>query len=119
MNATEKQNVCPTAAAAIPRRTTNTKQGGRLCKGSKGFAAINMEINKCNDSRGEILTKRCFWTGVVPLFLLEQLGCNQRAIKAQQQELKMWFSGGNLKCSALLGLNSFLTCKSWKAKATL
>lgn len=95
MSAAEKQNVCPTAAAAIPRRTTNIKQGGRLCK---GFAAINRGISKCNDSRGEIRTKRCFWAGVAPLFSLGQLSCNQRAIKAQQDELKMCFLGGNLRC---------------------
>lgn len=94
MNAAEKQNVCPTAAAAIPRRTTNTKQGGRLCKVSKGFAAINTGISKCNDSRGEILTKRCFWAGEVLLFSLGQLSRNQRPIKAQQDELKMCFFGG-------------------------
>lgn len=54
-NSAEKQNMYPIVAATISVRTTNTKQGGWVCRGSEGFTAINMEINKCNDSQGEFL----------------------------------------------------------------
>lgn len=54
-NAAEKQNMYSVVAATISARTTNTKQGGWVCRGSEGFTAINMEINKCDDSQGKFL----------------------------------------------------------------
>lgn len=41
-------------AARTSVTTTNTTQGGWVCRGSEGFTAINTEINKCNDSQGKL-----------------------------------------------------------------
>lgn len=54
-NAAGKQRCISTTAATVSVGTTNTKQGGWGSRGSEGFTAINMEINKCNDSQGELL----------------------------------------------------------------